>query len=36
MKMKKLVCLALAGVMTLSLAACGSKDKEGGSDKKED
>ncbi|MCB5882211.1 carbohydrate ABC transporter substrate-binding protein [Lachnospiraceae bacterium EP-SM-12S-S03] len=36
MKMKKLVCLALAGVMTLSLAACGSKGSDGGSDKKED
>ena len=32
MKMKKLVCLALAGVMTLSLAACGSKGSDGGSE----
>ena len=36
MKMKKLLCLALAGVMTFSLAACGSKGKEESSDKKED
>ena len=28
MKMKKLLCLALAGIMTLSLAACGSKGNE--------
>ena len=35
MKMKKLLCLVLAGVMTLSVAACGSKD-DGGKDKAED
>ena len=35
MKMKKLLCLALAGMMTFSLAACGSKD-EGNGEGKED
>lgn len=33
MKLKKLLCLTLAGIMTFSLAACGSK---GGDDKAED